>query len=305
MYSAESPQVSENKPPAKTSPLIVFGEVLFDCFPDGRRVLGGAPFNVAWGLKGFGQDPVFVSAVGADTEGDHIRRQISDWGMRTDALQTDARYQTGDVQIVFNSDEPQYEICAPRAWDFVRDEGYEATELIYHGLLALREETTRKSFEAIQARSKAKRFFDINLRPPYDDLDTVKRWIRGVDWLKLNIDELGEVLGEGAIEFASGEKHLDRLREEFGVDNILLTGGIQGAMIKGSFGKAVCTPAPAPVEMVDTVGAGDSFSAVAIHGILSGLPADVIISQASQFAAKICAMRGATSRDVNFYQYKL
>ena len=145
-------------------------------------------------------------------------------------------------------------------------------------------------------------FFDINLRPPYDSLELVKKWMRGVDWLKLNIDELGEILGEGAIDFAASEPYIDRLREEFQVENVLLTGGSRGAMIKGSFGKAVCMPAPTPAKIVDTVGAGDSFSAVAIDGILTGLPADAIIERAGRFAAKICAMQGATSDSKKFYQ---
>lgn len=284
------------------APLLVFGEVLFDCFPDGHRVLGGAPFNVAWGLKGLGRDVTFISAVGEDADGREIRNRMKAWGMDTQALQADAAHPTGEVRITLENDEPSYEIRAPRAWDFIEDEGYEATGLIYHGLLALRSETSRGAFERIASRSKAPRFFDVNLRPPYDSMDILKRWMRGVDWLKLNIDELAEILNEGVIDFAASEKYIERLRDEFRVGNVLLTGGAQGALIQGAYGEAVCAPAPTPAKIVDTVGAGDAFSVAAIHGILSGMSVELILEQASLFAARVCAMPGATCRDLDFYR---
>ena len=65
---------------------IIFGEVLFDCFPDGSRVLGGAPFNVAWHLQAFGAEPLFVSRVGNDPMGRKIRDAMLQWGMDTSGL---------------------------------------------------------------------------------------------------------------------------------------------------------------------------------------------------------------------------
>ena len=72
----------------KDSQLCVFGEVLFDHFPDGRRVLGGAPFNVAWHLQAFGKRPHLISRVGDDAEGQEIRTAMRDWGMSEAGLQT-------------------------------------------------------------------------------------------------------------------------------------------------------------------------------------------------------------------------
>ena len=74
---------------------VVFGEVLFDCFPDGKTVLGGAPFNVAWHLQGLGLQPLFVSAVGNDAQGEEVRRTMQSWGMATTGLQTRAAFPTG------------------------------------------------------------------------------------------------------------------------------------------------------------------------------------------------------------------
>jgi len=300
MLSSESLERTENEP--KTASVVVFGEVLFDCFPDGKKVLGGAPFNVAWGLRGFGQAPVFISAVGDDADGREILQKMDTWQMSTDGLQTDADHATGVVQVTVDDDEPSYEIREARAWDFVEDEAWVATDMIYHGLLALRSERTRETFEALVGRSSAKRFFDINLRPPYDSMELVKKWIRGVDWLKLNIDELESLLGGAEVDFDEAGEDVEKLRAEYGIRNVLLTGGSKGARIQGEVGEAACIPAPKPEPFVDSVGAGDSFSAYTLHGLLSGMPVGQIVEEASRFAAKVCGMRGATTLEKDFYQ---
>ncbi|MGJ8652533.1 MAG: PfkB family carbohydrate kinase [Opitutaceae bacterium] len=280
----------------------VFGEVLYDCFPDGRRVLGGAPFNVAWGLKGFGQDPLLISAVGDDAGGQAIRDKMSAWGMRTDALNIKSSQATGEVFVTIESDEPSYEICEPRAWDFIDVPDVVPGTLIYHGLLALRNEHSRLTFDLLTKESSIKRFFDVNLRPPYYDLGSLRELIRGVHWLKLNIDELIIVLGDDSITFENSRSYIERLLTEYSVDNVLLTGGIQGALILGECGHGVCMPAPTPSQFVDTVGAGDSFSAFTIHGILTGMPVEDIVEQASHFASKVCGLQGATTDALEFYK---
>jgi fructokinase len=300
MLSSESLPGTETK--AKSAPLFVFGEVLYDCFPDGQRVLGGAPFNVAWGLRGFGHDPIFISAVGDDEDGQSIRNKMEDWQMSPDGLQCNCAHATGLVQVTVENDEPSYDICQERAWDYIQDEGWAATEMIYHGLLALRSEQSRSAFEALIERSSTKRFFDINLRPPYDSMELVKKWIRGVDWLKLNTDELESLLGGPHLDLENCVEAVEKLRAKYGIHNVLLTGGSKGARIIGEVGQAACLPAPTPHPFVDTVGAGDSFSAYTLHGILTGMPLDQIVQNASRFAAKVCGMQGATTADREFYQ---
>lgn len=286
----------------KSAPLVVFGEVLFDCFPDGKRVLGGAPFNVAWGLRGFGHSPVFISAVGEDADGQSIRGKMEDWQMSPEGLQCDPVHPTGAVQVTVKDDEPSYSICENRAWDYIQDEGWVATDMIYHGLLALRNERSRSTFEALIERSTAKRFFDINLRPPYDSMELIKPWVRGVDWLKLNIDELQFLLDDRKVDFEDAVTAVEELRAEYSVHNVLLTGGSRGARIIGEVGQVACMPAPTPDPFVDTVGAGDSFSAYTLHGLLAGVPLEQVVRNASQFAAKVCGMQGATTTNKNFYQ---
>ena len=290
---------------ARSVGVLVYGEVLWDGFPDGRRVLGGAPFNVAWGLKGFGQDPLLVSAVGADEDGERIRAARAEWGLRTEGEQTDREHATGEVDIGFQDGEPVYDICRPRAWDFMGDEGWRSTGMLYHGLLALRSGTSRRTLEKIRERSGgARRFFDINLRPPHDPREWLNEWMKGADWLKLNLGELAAVLGEGPVAFGRHGEALERLRARYGIRNVLLTAGGEGLAIQGEDGEAECAPAPVPEKMVDTVGAGDSVSAVVMDGILRGWTAREMVERAGRFAARVCGRQGATAGEKEFYRHE-
>ncbi len=268
------PRISEVPRRVLCVPVVVFGEVLFDGFPDGRRVLGGAPFNVAWGL-------------------------------RTEGLRTEPEHVTGEVAIELKGGEPSYEICMPRAWDYIGDDGFAATRVLYHGLLALRSETSRRTLEGIRERSAgAVRFFDINLRPPHDSRARLREWMRGADWLKLNLEELAAVRGLDRVVFAESDRHVDRLQDEYGIRNVLLTAGAEGLLLRGETGEAVCSPAPPVAQMEDTVGAGDSISAVVIDGLLRGMPAQAMVEAAGRFASKICGIRGATTERKEFYSYE-
>ena len=105
--------------------ICIFGEVLFDHFPDGTRVLGGAPFNVAWHLQAFGQSPHFISRVGNDSAGEAIRNAMHEWGMDTRGLQTDPARPTGRVEVSFVDGEPTYDIVHPCAYDAIEADAAE------------------------------------------------------------------------------------------------------------------------------------------------------------------------------------
>ncbi len=301
---SESESLDETEEKSNPSRIVIYGEVLYDCFPDGRQILGGAPFNVAWGLKGFGHHPRMVTAVGSDAEGEAICETMSDWGLQRDGVQVNALHPTGRVEVTFQDDEPQYEICEPSAWDYIQPTQLPDAEMIYHGSLVLRNAVSRNSFQKLVSVSKAKRFFDVNLREPHFTRKRLERWIKSADWVKLNIDELAYVLHTERIDFGYAEMAVDTLRKQYGVANVLLTAGGEGALIKGSYGRARLAPAPKPEKFEDTVGAGDSFTAVTIAGILAREPVDTIIEKAARFASKVCGLRGATTTDRSFYQHQ-
>ena len=160
------------------SGLVIFGEVLFDHFPDGSRILGGAPFNVAWHLQAFEQAPYFVSRVGPDDEGLAVRAAMEDWGMRVDCLQTDPELPTGGVKVKIVDGEPGYDIHYPAAFDAIAmpATGLELprrVNLLYHGSLALRGPDSGDALVGIRARQPDTVFVDVNLRPPWWQRTTV------------------------------------------------------------------------------------------------------------------------------------
>ncbi|RMD52324.1 MAG: carbohydrate kinase, partial [Nitrospirae bacterium] len=98
---------------------VIFGEVLFDVFPDGTSVLGGAPFNVAWHLEGFGFHPLFISRVGRDREGEKVVSAMEAWHMDTSGLQFDPKHPTGIVKVSIKDGHPEFSILPERAYDYI------------------------------------------------------------------------------------------------------------------------------------------------------------------------------------------
>ena len=127
--------MSQLKTTVSKPSIALFGEVLIDQFPDGQKILGGAPFNVAWHLQAFWQSPRFISKVGSDQIGADIKVVMEAWGMSLTGLQVDTLYPTGKVAIQINSGEPSYDILDQQAYDFIDANQLdlsEAYDVIYH-----------------------------------------------------------------------------------------------------------------------------------------------------------------------------
>lgn len=281
-------------------PICIFGEVLFDCFPDGRNVLGGAPFNVAWHLQAFGQAPVFVSSVGDDDAGRDIRESMSAWGMAQDGLQVDPLHPTGRVTVTLDGGEPSYEIVADSAYDFVASDALPDVDagLIYHGSLALRNSDSRAALAQLKSRAEATIFVDVNLRTPWWRRDSVLELLDDADWAKLNRDELALLGHKGADEVAAAE----RFRAAHGLRGLVLTRGAAGAVALEE-GREPIKVRPGPVaEVVDAVGAGDAFASILILGIRLGWPLAATLERAQDFASELVQRRGATVSDPGFYR---
>ncbi len=172
-------------------PICVFGEVLFDHFPDGHRVLGGAPFNVAWHLHAFGAAPRLVSSVGDDSDGEAVRAAMTAWGMNTADLQTDPDHPTGRVAVSLIQGEPAYDIVSDRAYDHIHSpRAGLGGGLLYHGTLALRQPISAATLQALKTIGPDSVFLDVNLRTPWWSREETLRLVTDADWVKLNRDEL-------------------------------------------------------------------------------------------------------------------
>jgi len=285
-----------------TRRLCIFGEVLFDHFPDGQRVLGGAPFNVAWHLQAFGEAPYFVSRVGDDEDGEAVRRAMVDWGLDTGGLQSDPVLPTGRVEVSFDDGEPTYDIVAPCAWDRIEAAPAPPWHLLYHGSLALREPVSRAALEALTAASDGCVFVDVNLRPPWWQRDAVLDLLEAAAWVKLNQHELDQL---GAAHEAPGNP-ARRFVDAHRLEGLILT--------RGEVGAEVWTSAEEPLRVAprrvadsgrpdtDPVGAGDAFASVILLGLARDWPLALALGLAQDFASAIVGRSGATVSDRAVYR---
>ena len=282
----------------------IFGEVLFDHFPDGHRVLGGAPFNVAWHLQALGQKPLLVSRVGRDQQGRNVRAAMRDWSMDTRALQTDPGLPTGRVQVQFRNNEPRYDIVHPAAFDVISDtealkQVSTPVDLLYHGTLALRNVESRAALIALCQQKPGLVFVDVNLRPPWWQREQVLKWVAQADWVKLNSDELKQL--------SSQANHVPDLPASFLANHqlrgLVITDGARGAELLTEEGARFSARPETGTSIIDTVGAGDALAAVILLGLLEQWPMETALCRAQAFATAICGQRGATVRDKDFYRH--
>jgi fructokinase len=278
----------------------VFGEVLFDRFPDGSEVLGGAPFNVAWNLQAFGSRPIFISRVGEDQLGEKIRTQMQHWNMDISGLQTDNKHATGTVDIALHNNEPTFDIVANSAYDHIAADAMPDLQasMIYHGSLALRNDNNRSALRSLKQRTQAQVFMDVNLRDPWWKTQDLHEMMSGARWIKLNENELAMLSNEGG----SLHEQARHLADKYSLELVIVTLGGEGAFALDPDGNMHQVRPTANIEIVDTVGAGDAFASVCMLGIENKWEIGEMLQRAQQFASAIVGLRGATTDAVEFYQ---
>lgn len=282
---------SENNRP------LLFGEVLFDSFPNGTRVPGGAPFNVAWHLRALGANPLLVSRVGVDAPGDAIRQLMSERELSLDGLQMDPHHPTGAVAVHYEQRQPVFEILEDQAYDFISATELTLPEkpgLLYHGSLALRNAESAAALAALKTAGSSI-FVDVNLRSPWWDRDRVIGFLREARYAKLNEDELKQIAGD----YRDVGEAARRCRDEWGLELLVVTLGADGAVGVGP--GYYSRVAPDDIWALDPVGAGDGFTAVMILGLLRGWPLDTMLQRAQTLAGQVVQRRGATIKDANVY----
>ena len=303
IHSSRTKSVDGHRP-------VILGEVLFDCFGE-HKVLGGAPFNVAWNLRGLGLNPHFISAVGDDAEGERVKQAMKAWGMDVTGLQTTPQRPTGMVEVSLRDNEPHYRICEDVAYDSIEpslaDKPSLEAAIFYHGSLAFRTLHNQNTVSVLQAELSCPRFLDINLRPPFFDERWSERLLTNLDHLKLNFDELRTLCHDDM--FASEASSIDScrhgaklLRERYGIRQFWITLGSEGAVWIGEDDAWCHAPATPVSKIIDTVGAGDAFASVVIEGIVLGRSPSEVLQRGNRLAARVCGIRGATTNDMHFYQ---
>tara|TARA_R110002050_G_scaffold269917_2_gene412720 strand:- start:265449 stop:266324 length:876 start_codon:yes stop_codon:yes gene_type:complete len=282
--------------------LVIFGEALFDCFSSNEQVLGGAPFNIAWHLQALQENVRFLTRVGNDDLGDTIIEAMSDWGMDLSSVQIDDETPTGRVEVDIVDNEPSYTISPNVAYDFIEADGelseWSGEGLLYHGTLALRNKVSRKTLIELASRPNSSVFLDVNFRDPWWSVEKTHHYLNHARWVKLNHHEL-IALGYDSADI---QQDMLKLRTQFSLEHLIVTRGEAGAIVCDQDDQFhQCIPKKA-THIVDTVGAGDAFTAMYIHGLALGWTIPNILSLAQRFASQALAIRGATTKDPEFYK---
>ncbi len=285
--------------------------MLFDHFADGSRVLGGAPFNVAWHLRGFGANPLVISAVGDDPEGREVLERMTSWDLMTHGVQTDSTHPTGRVAATVVDGENRFEIAPRQAWDFIRADpalrtvSEEISGLLYHGTLALRDAKSWNTLRTLRDKIEAPSFVDLNLREPWWTKEKVDWCLSTANWIKLNETELAELTARATGSFEECRDAALGLAREHSIQGVIVTRGAQGALSIVDGKQVFQATAPPVTSLVDTVGAGDAFSAAVCLGLLHDWDHQTTLDRAAAFAADLCAIRGATTTDFGLYERHL
>lgn len=285
--------------------VVGLGEVLWDVFPDGKK-LGGAPANFAWHVKQFGLDALAVSAVGTDSLGDEALSEFDRRGLDYLILRVDRP--TGTVRVTLDAQGvPSYEICEGVAWDHIPfstevQACARGAKALCWGSLAQRNVVSRATIEAFIGAAPADclKVFDINLRQHFYTREVIEVSFRACDVLKINDDELvivsamfgldGPASAE-ALDADMAEKACRRLMSAYGIRMLVLTCGATGSYVFAEgLSSFIATP---KVDVADTVGAGDSFTAAFIASLLQGKPVREAHAVAVRVSAYVCTCKGA------------
>lgn len=285
----------------------IFGEILADIFPD-ETVLGGAPFNVARHLQAFGLHPVMISRTGQDALRTLLLQEMQRLEMDVSGLQIDAIYPTGQVNVHLTDTGHQFEILPDQAYDHIHAGITHMVtlalkpDLVYFGTLAQRGMQSRLALDHFLEAGKCARFLDVNLRAPFYNKHTIRRSLQRSDIVKLNEEELVIIAKYFKIEAASPYDKANKLLAEFNIKKVVVTAGAEGAwMTNGKDVVKTNTVVNQPV-IIDTVGAGDAFSAVCILAHGQSWDDATTLNRANEFASAICGVRGGAPADLNFYQ---
>lgn len=249
--------------------ILSFGEILFDII-EGEYYLGGAPLNFAAHLAQMGETSYIFSKVGRDTLGREALNKIQAIGVKSDLIQQDNQYPTGTVPVKIKKGQPDYTILKDVAYDFINFQESAASlgslefDVIYYGTLAQRNPMSQKALQLLISSKKFKHiFYDINLRKDCYTPSIIQQSLQRCSILKLNDDEIATVGNLLYGKEFTAKEFARLISKDFQIGVIVITAGARGCYVyaKGElhFLKSY------PTQVIDTVGAGDAFSAAFVR----------------------------------------
>ncbi len=269
--------------------------MLWDMLPTGKQA-GGAPMNVGVHLKNFGLNPQIISRVGNDELGEELLHFITSHGLSTDFVQHGKTHLTGVAKAnVSDKNEVTYKLVHPVAWDYIThneaiEKAVEQADVFVFGSLIARSQESRETLHYLLSKAKFK-VFDVNLRSPFYDQETVENLLKKADMVKMNSHELSLISdwNEGILEEKSA---ILSIAKRFNISTICVTRGEKGAILftNGEFHEH----AGFEVEVTDTIGSGDSFLAALLTGLLAKNDPNDSLDFACATGSLVATYQGAT-----------
>jgi len=278
--------------------VVGLGEVLWDMLPSGRQ-LGGAPANFAYCSHLLGDRAVVASCIGKDELGNAVRESLLSRGVTDQFLQIDPEQPTGTVKVeIDSSGQPKFEIIHPVAWDFLEwTNTWQAlarsADAVCFGSLAQRSSVSRQTIlDFVDAtRSEALRVFDVNLRQNFYSFEIISESMVRANVVKLNHEEVPRVRELLSIKAGDGPYFCKEVINKFRLQLLCIT--------RGSHGSLLCDQTSAHehpgfhVQVKDTIGAGDAFTAALVHEHLRGRSLAEMNDSANRLGAWVASRSGA------------
>jgi fructokinase len=278
--------------------LVGLGEVLWDLLPGGRQ-LGGAPANFAYHAAALGAEAQIISRVGHDPLGRELLQRLDALGVPTGCIEVDPARPTGTVAVEVAADgQPVFHICENVAWDAIRGEAagrlaVAGADAVCFGTLAQRSEPSRSTLRSLvsAAPPSALRILDVNLRQHYFSEQVIRESLALANVLKVNDAELPRLAGMLSLS-GDDRSQMAQLASRLNLRGVAYTRGQRGSLL--FFGGRWSDHPGVPTRVVDTVGAGDAFTAAMALGLLAGWELERLNQQANDVAAYVCSCAGAT-----------
>jgi fructokinase len=275
------------------------GELLWDIFQDGRR-LGGAPANFAYMTNLLGDEGIVASRVGNDDLGEEAKRRLEHLGLGTSCIQHDPTYRTGIVQVeVDTKGQPTFQIAEPVAWDaFEWTPTWQAlarkADAVCFGSLAQRSPRSRETILSFlkTIRPETTRIFDVNLRQSFYSAQILAESTKHADIIKLNNDEVPAVVHLLGFPFHDEESAAQWLLNTFHIKLVCITRGEAGSLLMSQYARH--EHSGVRVQVADTVGSGDAFTAALVYHYLRRDSLAAMNEAANRMGSWVASETGAT-----------
>ncbi len=273
---------------------ICFGEILWDIFPDNKKIIGGAPLNVAFRLQSLGIETKIISRVGKDTNGSEIIDIVKKQEINPSLIQV-GEERTGEVTVSLEEGIASYTIEENAAWDFIQitDDNkaqVSKADIFIFGSLVTRNSVSKQTLLSLIESANFK-VFDVNLRSPFYEYNLLLSFMEKADFIKFNDDELFEICENLESPYHSIEQNILFISKKTNTSQICVTKGKYGAIlfIDGAF----YTHSGFKVSLKDSVGAGDSFLGTLLANIITNQPPQQALEKACGMGALVASKAGA------------